>query len=64
MLTFCVETTYFGMKSDVYQQEEVLAIGLPLSPEMTNIYMERDKRLSFLDVSITHSEYGFRSSVY
>ena len=24
MLTFCVETTYFGMEADIYQQEEEL----------------------------------------
>ena len=32
MLTFCVETTYFGMGSDIYKQEEGLAMGSPLSP--------------------------------
>ena len=31
MLTFCVETTYFVMGSDIYRQEG-LAIGSPLSP--------------------------------
>ena len=31
MLTLCVETTYFGMGSDIYRQG--LAIGAPLSPE-------------------------------
>ena len=40
MLTFCVETTYFGMGSDIYQKEGGLALGLPLSPLLTNIYME------------------------
>ena len=29
MLTFCVETTYFGMGSNIYQQEEGLAMGSP-----------------------------------
>ena len=29
MLTFCVETTYFRMGSDIYQQEDGLAMGLP-----------------------------------
>ena len=29
MLTFCVETTYFGMGSDIYRQEKGLAMGSP-----------------------------------
>ena len=36
MLTFCVETTYFRMGSDIYQQEGGLALGLPF----VNIYMK------------------------
>ena len=40
MLTFSVETTYFGMRSDIYYQEEGLAMGSPLSPALANIYME------------------------
>ena len=119
MLTFCVETTYFGMGSDIYRQEEGLAMGSPLSPVLANVYMEyfeemalgstplkpsmwlryvddtfilwphqedvqvlmdhvnsirpsiqftmekeQDNRLSFLDVLITRTEQGFRSSVY
>ena len=35
MLTFCVETTYFGMGS-----EEGLAMGSPLSLVLANIYIE------------------------
>ena len=27
MFTFCEETIYFGMKSDIYRQEEGLAMG-------------------------------------
>ena len=40
MLTFSVEKTYFRMGSHIYQQEEGLAMGLPLSTVLTNIYME------------------------
>ena len=40
MLTFCVETTYFGMGSDIYRQEEGQAMDSPLSPVLANIYME------------------------
>ena len=119
MLTFCVETTYFGMGSNIYQQEEELAMGSPLSPVLANIYMEyfeemalgstslkpymwlryiddifilwphqedvqilldhvnsirssiqftmekeQDNKLPFLDVLVTRTEKGFRSSVY
>ena len=119
MLTFCVETTYFGMGSDIYQQEEGLAMDSPLSPVFANIYMEYFKemalgstslkpsmwlsyiddtfilwphredvqilldhmnsirpsiqftmekeqvnKLPFLNVLVTHTEQGFRSSVY
>ena len=119
MLTFCAETTYFGMGSDIYWQEEGLAMGSPLSPVLANIYMEyfeemelastslkptmwlrymddtlilsqhqeddqillnnlnsiclslqftiekeQDNKLPFLDVLVTRTEQGFRSSVY
>ena len=119
MLTFCVETTYLGMGSDIYWQEEGLAMGSPLSPVLANIYMEyfeemalgstslkpsiwlrygddtfilwphqenvqilldhvnsirptiqftmekeQDNKLPFLDVLVTCTEQGFRSSVY
>ena len=40
MLTFCVETTNFGMGSDLFRQEEGLAMSSPLSPVLANIYME------------------------
>ena len=40
MLTFCVKTTKFAKWSDLYPQEEGLAMGLPLSPVLANIYME------------------------
>ena len=118
MLTFCVETSYFGMTSDKYWQE-VLAMGSPLSPVLANIYMEyseemalrstslkpslwlryvddtfilwphpedvhilldhvnsirpsiqftiekeQDNKLPFLDVLVTRTEQGFRSSMY
>ena len=40
MLTFCVETTYLEMGSDIYRQELGLALGSPLSPVLANINME------------------------
>ena len=46
MLTFCAETTYFGMGSDIYRQEVGLAMGSPLSPVLANIYMEYFKEIA------------------
>ena len=40
MLTFCAETTYFGIGSDIYRQEEGLSMGSPYLPVLGNIYME------------------------
>ena len=40
MLIFCVETTYFEMKSYKYRQEEGLVIGLPLFTVLANLYMQ------------------------
>ena len=119
MLTFCVETTYFGMEADIYRQDEGLAMGSPLSPVLANLYKEyfeemalgstslnpsmwlryvddtfilwphqedvqilldhvnsirpsiqftmekkQDNKLPVLDVLLTRTEQGFRSSVY
>ena len=38
-MTFCVQTTYFRMGSDIYQ-EEGLAMGSPLLQVLANIYMK------------------------
>ena len=51
-LTFCVETTYFGTGSDIYWQEEGLAMGSPLSPVLVNIYMEYFKEMAFGSTSL------------
>ena len=40
MLAFWVKTTCFGMESDIYEQEEGLAMGTPLSSVLANVYME------------------------
>ena len=55
MLTFCVETTYFGMGSDIYRQEEGLAMGLPLSPVLANIYMEYFEEMALGSTSLKPS---------
>lgn len=36
---FWVQTTFFYLESDIYQQEGGVSMGLPLSPVITNIYM-------------------------
>ena len=119
MLTFCVETSHFGIGSDIYRQDEGLAMGSPLLPVLVYIYMEyfeemasgstslkpslwlryvddtfilwphqediqillyhvnlirsfiqftmekeQDNTLPFLDVLITGTEQGFKSSMY
>ena len=51
MLTFCVETTYFGMGSDIYWKKEGLAMGSPLSQVLTNIYLENFKKMALRSTS-------------
>ena len=55
MLTFCVETTYFRMGSNIYRQEEGLAMGSPLSPVLANIYMEYFKEMALGSTSLKPS---------
>ena len=55
MLTFCVETTYFGMGSNIYRQEEGLAMGSPLSPVLANIYMEYFEEMALGSTSLKPS---------
>ena len=39
ILTFCVQMTYLGMESYIYQQEVGLAMGLQLFTVLANIYV-------------------------
>ena len=55
MLTFYVETNYFRMGSDKYQQEEWLAMGSPLSPVLANIYMEYFEEMALGSTSLKPS---------
>ena len=55
MLTFCVETTYFGMGSDIYREEEGLAMGSPLSLVLANIYMEYFEEMALGSTSLKPS---------
>ena len=55
MLIFFVETTYFGMGSDIYRQEEGLAMGLPLSPVLAYICMEYLEEMALGSTSLKPS---------
>ena len=52
---FCVETTSFGMGSDIYRQEEGLAMGSPLSPVLANLYMEYFEEMALGSTSLKPS---------
>ena len=54
-LTFCVETNYFGMGSNIYRQKEGLAMGSPLSPVLANIYMEYFEEMALGSTSLKPS---------
>ena len=55
MLTFCEEITYFGMGSDIYRQEVELAMSLPLSPVLANIFMEYFEEMALESISLKSS---------
>ena len=57
VLTFCVETTCFRTRSDIYQQEEELAMALLLSPviAMTNAFMEYFEEMALGSTSLKPS---------
>lgn len=40
LLTICVKTTYFQYNNEYYQQDFGMAMGSPLSPFLSNIFME------------------------
>ena len=54
MLTFCVETTYFKMGSNIYQ-EEGLAMGSPLSPVLAIIYIDYFEEMALGSTSLKPS---------
>ena len=55
MLTFCMETTYFEMGSDIYRQKEGLAMGSPLTPVLANINMEYFEEMVLWSTSLKPS---------
>ena len=54
MLTFCLETTYFGMESYIYRLEGGLAMRSPLSPVWANIYLKyfEEMTLGFTSLNV------------
>ena len=40
LLEFCITSTYFSFQGKFYEQVEGAAMGSPLSPIVSNIYME------------------------
>ena len=54
MMTFCVETIYFRMGSDIYQ-EEGLSMGSPLSPVLASIYAEYIEEMTLGSTSLKPS---------
>ena len=40
LLTFCVNTTYFMFKGEIFREENGSAMGSPVSPLVANLYME------------------------
>ena len=40
LLKFCLDTTYFVYKNQIYKQERGAAMGSPVSPIIANLYME------------------------
>ena len=44
--------TYFEMGSDIYRQEEELAMGSPLSPVLVNVYMENFEEMALGSTSL------------
>ena len=41
MVTFCLDTTYLVYKGNLYKQKHGAAIGSPVSPMVTNLYIEQ-----------------------
>jgi hypothetical protein len=40
LLGVCLKTTYFQVDSEFYQQTDGVAVGFPLSPIISNIFVE------------------------
>ena len=40
LLDFCLKDTYFSFQGQFYEQVEGAAMGFPVSPIVTNLYME------------------------
>ena len=40
LLEFCLKDTYFSFQDQFYEQDEGVAMGLPVNPTVANLYME------------------------
>jgi hypothetical protein len=47
ILEVCMRTAYFQMVEKSYKQKEGMVMGSPLSPVVSNIFMETFKQLAF-----------------
>lgn len=54
MLTFFIQITFFQLGSDIYQQEEYLAMDLQLSSKIANIYIEYIEYFKEMALGIVH----------
>jgi hypothetical protein len=45
LLGICSKTTYFQVSYKFYQETDGMAMGSPLSPVISNIYMEKFKKV-------------------
>ena len=55
MLTFCMKIPHFEMESDIYQPEEGLAMGSPLSLVLANVYIQYFEEIALRSASLKPS---------
>ena len=58
LVEFCLKTTYFTYRGDVYQQKEGAAMGSPLSPLAANAYMEHFEHVAMTTAPTPPSFWG------
>ena len=57
LLGFCLHNTYFSFQNKFYEQGEGVAMGSPISPIVTNLYMEHFEGTA-LRSAANHPRYG------
>ena len=53
LLEFCLNTTYFKFRGQLYQQDHGCAMGLPVSPIIANLYMESFEQKALRSASVS-----------